>query len=944
MRSRSAIPVLLALIVSAAPAIAQQPRALPGAGPRVIHTPGPLGPAKDAIAEGKLADAERLLEAVRGPDASAARLMLGELYMEQGRYADAEKALQSTGKKVEAAALRADILFRTGKRAQAVKLLEANQNAPSPAVRQIWIRLGEYRIAMGKRADAEAPLMQIVGEYNSDAIKDNDAEGMALVGRATQLLRAWHNANDSYLKSEQDDPANVRERLWHADLLLDKFNWGGAEENVRKALKVAPKDPDALVMLARIKLRQSLDFDTAEEIVKDVLAINPKHAGALAVRAGLAIRDGDIDAAMRALGEGFAAEPDNLELWALKGAARFLADDRPGYEAAKREALARNPQYSRFFTIIEDYAEWEHRYDDIIPMMQEAVKVDPEDGLAWGLLGLTETRDGRETEGLDALHKSWSKDHYNVFVFNTLDLYEKNFASDYDVVASGPFRIRYAKAFEKLQSRYVPSLLGEAWASMKARYGFVPTTPVSVELFEPSPHGKPQDARGQFGVWTSGESEISIQGVCFGHMIGAMGPDSEEFNWGNVLWHELGHVFAIQLSKNHVPRWFTEGLSEYETLARRREWRRSMDPQLYLAITQNRLPAAMDMNRAFTHATSGEDVVIAYYAASQMVAFTAEHFGMPKIVLALKLWGKGVRTPDVIKGAFGVTGAEYDKQYRAWELARLARYKGQFINDIRAKDPDDAAAAVKKHPGDADAHVDYAVALYRLRKADEAQKELAAALKLDPNNMRAHFIAYKVAGAKHDAAGAESHLAAIQKAGGDGYEVRMALADLASEKHDDATAQKQLEAAYRFDPTQSDPLEGLYDLAHGQKREADLLPILRKLAPLDQHKPMVWKLLLRKLVDAKSWGEARAAGESAVFVAMADPEVHLLYAQALFELGDQTRAQFELESGMDAMALQPKPDPKLAARIHRLWAQSLTRQGKAAEAKKHTAEAARLAP
>ena len=32
-----------------------------------------------------------------------------------------------------------------------------------------------------------------------------------------------------------------------------------------------------------------------------------------------------------------------------------------------------------------------------------------------------------------------------------------------------------------------------------------------------------------------------------------------------TLWHELGHVFPIQMSKNHVPRWFTEGLTEYET-------------------------------------------------------------------------------------------------------------------------------------------------------------------------------------------------------------------------------------------------------------------------------------------------------------------------------------------------------------------------------------------
>ena len=59
--------------------------------------------------------------------------------------------------------------------------------------------------------------------------------------------------------------------------------------------------------------------------------------------------------------------------------------------------------------------------------------------------------------------------------------------------------------------------------------------------------------------------------------LAAISPKAEPFNWGNVLWHELGHVFAIQLSKSRVPRWFTEGLSEYETVRARPEWRREND-------------------------------------------------------------------------------------------------------------------------------------------------------------------------------------------------------------------------------------------------------------------------------------------------------------------------------------------------------------------------------
>jgi hypothetical protein len=211
-------------------------------------------------------------------------------------------------------------------------------------------------------------------------------------------------------------------------------------------------------------------------------------------------------------------------------------------------------------------------------------------------------------------------------------------------------------------------MLGEAWGRMKAHYTFAPATPVHVELYQNREH---------FSVRTSGLPSIGIQGVCFGHVVAAMSPASEPFNWGNVLWHELAHVFAIQLSKNHVPRWFTEGLSEYETMIRRPEWQRELDPDLYLAMKKHKLPSAVEMNRAFTHAEGELDMTIAYYAASQMLAFTAEQFGFPRITRALVLWGEGKDTGATIEQAFGISPEAYDQRFRAWELARLARYEGQ---------------------------------------------------------------------------------------------------------------------------------------------------------------------------------------------------------------------------------------------------------------------------
>src|SRR6202042_3515533 len=107
---------------------------------------------------------------------------------------------------------------------------------------------------------------------------------------------------------------------------------------------------------------------------------------------------------------------------------------------------------------------------------------------------------GDEQDGIIALNKAWSKDHYNAYVLNTLNLFESDFTKDYDLVDEGPFKIRYLKKTEAVQRRYVPQMLGEAWASMKARYNFVPAQPIQIEIFEPSENGKIGNARQQFNV------------------------------------------------------------------------------------------------------------------------------------------------------------------------------------------------------------------------------------------------------------------------------------------------------------------------------------------------------------------------------------------------------------------------------------------------------------
>jgi Tfp pilus assembly protein PilF len=804
---------------------------------------------------------------------------------------------------------RAAELASRGKVDEAIHLLEPRKDATGTGGRRVRLELGELLIRAGRRADAEPVLLQFADEYNSDAIASSDAEGLAMVGRAMDLLRRPKEATTAYNESERAGRGRLETLLWRARMWLDHEDPGHAQEVLREALQIAPRSAEATALLARLELDGELDFEAAEKLATEALAADPRQKEAYAVRAGIALRDGDLQRANAAVDAGLAIDPGDLELLSLRAAARYLADDHAGFEAAKRELFARNKEYSRGYGVVSDYAEWEHRYDDVVSMMKEAVRLDPKDSRAWAQLGLVQTRAGDEAGGVQSLEESWKGDHSNVRAFNTLNkLYREWIPQEYESAPAGVFEVRYPRAEKAVLERYVPAMLAEAWTSMVARYGFTPTTPVHVELYASRQH---------FGVRTSGLPNIGIDGVCFGHVVAAMSPQGDPVSWGNVLWHELAHVFAIQISKSHVPRWFTEGLSEYETMIRRPEWRRELDPKLYVALADHRVPRAVDMNRAFTHAQREDDVEIAYYASSQLVAFTAERFGMPAVRRALELWGEGKRTPDVIRGAFGLSADAYDDAFRAWARAKLARYDHQYV-ERPPPTVDEGRAAVTAQPVSATAHASLAHALASARHLDDAQAEAQAALRLDPNDLEAHFILAKIDAGKNDLAGEEQHLRAMQQAGGDGHAVEIGLAASARARHDAAGARAALEAAHRFDPTEADAVHGLYELAAAEGRQADALAALREWAMLDQHDhDGEWERLLDALLGARQWAEAVRVGEAAMYVAVERSAVHFGYARALSATGDHKRAAYELQSALLCDDLPAELKPALEAMLAR---------------------------
>ena len=888
----------------------------------VLAEEAALTEAQGLLARAEYDEAEKVL--TRVVDKEDAALARAELRLRTGQYEDAVKlaivAEADRKLNVRAVTLRAEALLEMGKADDAEKALRSVEG--EALARRARLLLGQLLIDQGKRKDARKPLMTIIDDYNSDAINERDVEGLGYTGRALHLMRSYEEAKQAFGEAERaaSKKPPVELAVWSAELFMEKYNFKDAGALLKMAENAAPGDPRVHILRARLGLEDSLDFASATKDADRALAVNPHFAAAHAIKAGLALRDLDTEAADRSVGEGLAVKPNDLQLLSLKATSRYLADDLAGFKAVEADVLARNPEFSRFYRIVSEYAEWEHRYDDIIEFTKTALTVDPKDGYAEAQLGLNLIRAGREPEGVAALATAIKRDPFNVRAFNTLNLYEKTIPVDYVTVDGTPFRLRYAKSEKAILERYVPQLLEEAWGSMVKRYGFTPTTPISVELY-----ADPED----FSIRTSGLPNVGIQGVCFGKSLAFLSPQAGEFNWGILLWHELGHVFAIQQSKAHVPRWYTEGLSEYETIIRRPEWRREEEQALLRGIAAGKLPTVVGFNRAFTHVEEVEDVLMAYFAASQIVLYIVETYGWDKTVSALPLWASGKRTPEVMRTAFGVDPEALDKGYRAWLDKRYASYKTQFRPNAQAPSLPEAEAAVKASPNDARKVVELAIASVRAGNDEAARKLFKDALVIDPKNGDAMYFLADLSldepnlETKARAANAIGWLDKLTAAGRDGYSVAVKRSDILYATEDYKGARDALDRAAAFDPTEATPHETRAKMERKAANGLAEIDALKAYTKIKEHDREAYLRLLTLLVERQRWEEARAVAESAIYVDVANPELHRLYARTLANLGMRTQAIYEYNSAIIAGA-----PPEMAVGIYAEMAKGYEKLGK----------------
>ncbi|MFT3693915.1 MAG: tetratricopeptide repeat protein [Kofleriaceae bacterium] len=903
-----------------------------------------LASSRDKFLAGDYKTAIAELGKITGKERTAARVLLARAQIEVGDYAGAEQTLTPlTAQSIEARLVLNQVRVATGRAADARKDLEQLAK-DHPDDRAVRTALAIVRHDQGNLVDAKTLFDITIKEFDAKKLDLNDPEQLFELAESARYTSQFELANDSYRAAwalatqvqpgkqgppiVNSKPELIISNLAWADLFSQKYASELAAQTIEEIFKIDPNEPDAHAAMAGIITDTSYDLQAVHHHLEAALGVNPKNARALKVRASLEIDQNQWDVARATLDQVLAVDKEDVEAIAMKATIAWLRDDTKTYEQLRQQALAVNPAYAELYRIIARSAVREHRYVEAIELEKQAVKLKPDFYEAMAGAGLGYLRLGDEKQGLEWLDKAYRGDGYNVRTVNTLNLFEQTIPKQYSFQQTKNFRIRYHNEEKAALARYLEPTMERAFADMVKRYGFTPKTPVTLELYADKTN---------YAVRTAGLPDIAALGVCFGQVITAMSPATGDINWGMVLWHELGHVFAIQLSNSRVPRWFTEGLSEYETLIARPEWRRENDSDLYGALANGTLPSIGALNSEFMQPDQNA-VVVAYFQSAVTIEYLARTYGFPKIVEALKLYGKGQETPDVLKAITGKTIAQLDTDFRAFLEIRLAAYKGTFkLPTSGFDDVTKLEIAADAAPKDAKAKANVALGYYYGGDAEKAGAAAQAAITLDPKQPIARYILAEIAVHAGDAAKAKQLYVGLIADGHDSYDLRTRLAQLA--EADTAEVEKQLCAAKKLDPERSYPYQALAELYKKEGKLPQALAEMEHYAFLEQMELAPLKELVDGYQKLGNWGKVRTYGELGTYINPQDPDILGGLARAYLELKQPDKALYAYDTMLVA-----NPAPRRPALVHLGRAKAFVAMKKTGDAKAAIALAMKTEP
>src|SRR6185503_880994 len=204
-------------------------------------------------------------------------------------------------------------------------------------------------------------------------------------------------------------------------------------------------------------------------------------------------------------------------------------------------------------------------------------------------------------------------------------------------VTNADFVLRMAANEAEIYGQEALNLLQRAKNTLCRKYGVELERPTTVEIFP---------SQKDFGVRTFGmPHNPGFLGVCFGPVVTANSPASQggsPANWQAVLWHEFCHVITLQMTRNKMPRWLSEGISVHEELAANPTWGQRMTARYREMTLGDDLTPVSDLSSAFLAPKTPHHLQFAYYESALVVEYLVKEFGMEALKKILHDLGDGI--------------------------------------------------------------------------------------------------------------------------------------------------------------------------------------------------------------------------------------------------------------------------------------------------------------
>lgn len=458
------------------------------------------------------------------------------------------------------------------------------------------------------------------------------AADLVVFGRAALLLGADPKdvLDKVYAVAQKAAPTLRDVYLARGELALEKHDFVLAAAAFGEGVKQWRDDADLNYGLARA--HEDGDRKAMLVALDTALESNPRHVPSLLLLADHRIAEENYSAASKLLDSVVAVNPVQPDAWALRAVLAHLQND-PGTELAARntalDSWAGNP---RVDWLIGQKLSAKYRFTEGAAHQRRALEYDADYLPAKAQLASDLLRLGEEAEGWRLAQEVHEKDGYDVEAFNLATLHDTMEA--YATMKNDDFVLRMTTHEAAVYGPQVMELLVRAKKLLTEKYGAELAKPTTVEIF-----ADPKD----FAVRTFGMPDIpGFLGVCFGRVVTANSPAStaaSSTNWQSVLWHEFCHVVTLQLTKNKMPRWLSEGISVYEERQANPSWGQHMTPkyrEMILKSGKDGLTPVGSMSAAFLTPPTPEHLQFAYYQASLVVEYLVAKHGVEKLRAVLR--------------------------------------------------------------------------------------------------------------------------------------------------------------------------------------------------------------------------------------------------------------------------------------------------------------------